>query len=371
MTRIFSHCVLALGILALAWAWLRAQDRPQPRTSGRVLILQNHRALEGEIERAGDRFILRRGNGELTVSAADVLCLCADWDEAFALVSRQANLRDPDERVRLARWCQMNGLHARALAEVQEALRLRKDHPVARSLLAQLQAVSDNRAAPASPHPAKEEGHAAPIDLSAETLSLFVGKVQPVLMNACATCHTTGRGGAFKLARCQDATLNRRSLHQNLAAVLAQVDLDQPAISPLLYKAVSAHGGAARAPLTNGRNSPPFRLLQEWVELVIANNPHLRKALAPRTATTKAPAAAPSPPAQGRTAFADPGPIPAAVQQVSSPPIAPEQPAPTPPGPQSAAGPVMKGVPADRGPQQGPGDEYDAAIFNTRMHPQR
>src|SRR5205823_9860367 len=111
-------------------------------------------------------------------------------------------------------------------------------------------------------------------DLNAESLALFTSRVQPILMNACASCHATGRGGKFKLVRCYDATVNRRGLYQNLAAVLLQIDLDEPGISPLLYKAFSAHGGPAKAPL-GGRQSPPYQTLEEWVGMVVANNPHL------------------------------------------------------------------------------------------------
>src|SRR5262245_47749610 len=117
MTRTSRLFVWALAALAPAGADLRAQDRPPPRAAGRVLILQNHRTLEGDIERAGDHYVIHRGVAEVIVPEGEALCLCADWDEAYALMGRQANLRDPDERVRLAKWCQMNGLHAKALEE--------------------------------------------------------------------------------------------------------------------------------------------------------------------------------------------------------------------------------------------------------------
>src|SRR5262249_33529513 len=132
--------------------------------------------------------------------------------------------------------------------------------------------------------------------------------IQPILMNTCAGCHASGRGGDFKLTRCYDATVNRRGLHQNLAAVLAQVDLERPATSPLLYKAVSAHGGAAQAPLP-GRQAQPFRTLQEWAEQVIANNPHLRKDLLAGRAA--APASRPPASAAPAPAQATPAPQPA------------------------------------------------------------
>ena len=35
------------------------------------------------------------------------------------------------------------------------------------------------------------------IDLNTESLSLFVTRVQPILMNAFASCHTTGKGVHF------------------------------------------------------------------------------------------------------------------------------------------------------------------------------
>src|SRR5207247_1637869 len=112
------------------------------------------------------------------------------------------------------------------------------------------------------------------IQLSAESLSLFTARVQPILMNTCASCHATGRSGTFKLTRCSDPTLNRRGLQQNLAAVLAQVKLDRPNLSPLLVWSVCAHGGSSQAPLP-GRASSLFQALQGWVEALAVNDPHL------------------------------------------------------------------------------------------------
>jgi hypothetical protein len=370
---------------------LLAQDRLSPRSTGHVLLLQNQGILEGEIERHGPQYRVRRGDSETWVAAERVMWLCADWEEAFAILSRQANLHDPDERVRLARWCEHNGLHAHALAEATAAVRLRPEHAGARRLLERLQNAVAQAPAPASTKPAEAAEEAVPaVDLNAESLALFTSRVQPILMNACACCHATGRGGKFKLVRCYDATVNRRGLHQNLAAVLAQIDLDEPTSSPLIYKAFSAHGGTSKAPLP-GRQSPPCQILGDWVETVVANNPHLRKALGrPKKTAAEDMFGPPAvrPPHQGADAAptlpeARPvsqerpvvsvgsGQAPGSVVSAPTPAAPPTQVSPA--SPLAAAGPTAPAFagqePAPGPTQTAPRDPYDPWIFNVKLRP--
>src|SRR5207244_1398260 len=154
----------------LAWAGLRAQDTPAPRpTKGRVLILRNQRALEGDIELAGDQFHICQKGGEMWVPAENALCLCASWEDAFGRLARQANLRDPDERVRLARWCEYNGLSALAIKEAAAAVRLQPEHAGAKRLLARLERTATVQAPAGAPaRPAAPEGPVTAVDLSAE-----------------------------------------------------------------------------------------------------------------------------------------------------------------------------------------------------------
>ena len=50
------------------------------------------------------------------------------------------------------------------------------------------------------------------VNLTQDALCAFNTRVQPVLMNACANCHTTGKGGSFKLTRAAaDSPLTSRS----------------------------------------------------------------------------------------------------------------------------------------------------------------
>src|SRR5262249_57376261 len=134
---------------------------------------------------------------------------------------------------------------------------------------------------PAKPGPApeateSEEAPPAPMELGTEAMTQFVTKVQPILMNACANCHATGRGGAFKLRRgLGNGPVSTRTTQQNLSAVLAQVSVEQPQTSPLLLKAIGIHGEASQPPL-KGPQVAAYHTLESWVRQMAAKNPHLR-----------------------------------------------------------------------------------------------
>jgi hypothetical protein len=315
--------------LLLYAAVFTAPNAPSPAdmgpTRGKVLILENEQPLAGDIERIGNSYRVRRLIGETTVPADGVLRLCADMDEAFQFVCSRANLSDPDERLRLAEWCRLNGLHDQAVAEVKAAVQLRPDHVPSRRLLSYLQ-----ESGPIKQAPAKESDDAAnariSIDLTEEALGQFATKVQPILMNACANCHANGRGGAFKLAHAYNSTvLNRRTLQQNLAAVLGEVNLVQPQNSLLLSKAVSVHGSQEQAPIKN-RQAAAYHALEEWVWITLANNPQLREEAVQKAAATTLAA---SPFGEVRT---PPGDKPrAAVENTDKPAPAKEAPEPTDP----------------------------------------
>src|SRR5262249_13746097 len=144
---------LVLGALALAapaWLIVRAADSSEPPGKGHVLLLQNERTLEGDIEKVGEQYRVRRTVGETWVPANKVLFLCQTNEEAYAYLSERANLRDPDERLRLAQWCHLHDLREQALAEVSAAAKLRPNHAPTQRLLAGLQR---SAALPPAPRP--------------------------------------------------------------------------------------------------------------------------------------------------------------------------------------------------------------------------
>jgi hypothetical protein len=129
----------------------------------------------------------------------------------------------------------------------------------------------------------------APIEISSESMGQFISRVQPILMNTCASCHVGDKGGGFKLARASEGgTVSRRATQQNLAAVLARITPGRPEASPVLVKAVSVHGEASQPPIKT-RQAPAYRAIEDWIRATIAGNPQLGDA----SATTAPRAAAP------------------------------------------------------------------------------
>jgi hypothetical protein len=352
----FTKIRLALCALALTVpGGISLADPPgaSPRT-GHVLLLDNDRILEGDIERVGDQYCIRRSIGETWMAADKVQCLCGSLVDAYQFLRSRANLDDADEHLRLARWCQLRGLRSQALAEAAAAVDIRPDHAESRRYLNGLQRLEAN--APAAPktheEPEPEVGPPAALDFNTESLGMFVTRVQPVLMNACASCHTGNRGGSFHLTRTFEGELNtRRATQQNLAAVMGQVNRERPQESPVLLRAVTVHGSETDQPPIKNRQAPAYRILEEWVQWALRSPVH-----EPATTASAAPAERrlPSEPAGNKpatpTVFSSvPTASPPASVQAEAPP---PQPQPTPPPTQ---------------PPAGPADPFDPSVFNQQF----
>lgn len=281
------------GAYFCSLAILAAGQPTETPIKGSILLLKNDRVLEGDIERAGDDYRVRRDGGETVIPAPNVKQLCADWDEVYAFMKSQLNLGDPDERLRLARWCQVNGLARHALTEATAAVEMRPTHTESKQLQELLRRAVENpttdpkstKAAASSPPPVPQ------VDLSSEAMTLFSRKVQPILMNTCAGCHSGPEAGAFRLHRPIENGA-WAATQRNLAAVLAQLDFEYLDASPLLVKAVSAHGKASQPPLRD-RRVTPFLTLQHWAQQLSATNPQLRR---PARSTSVSPPAVPREP---------------------------------------------------------------------------
>ncbi|HEV3144188.1 MAG TPA: hypothetical protein VGZ47_09915 [Gemmataceae bacterium] len=335
---------------------------PQLPSSGKVLVLDQERILEGDIERVGNRFRIRHTSGETWIPATDALALVADRKAAYELLKKRTNLRDPDERYRLARWCLVYGLRPQALAEAEAAAELRpKDADLARFRDDVKQLVA--KPVPAAPAKVAEPANAEPAeaDVTPESLSLFVSKVQPILMNVCATCHATGHGGDFRLLRTySNSALGQRATLANVAAVSAYVNRQQPEASPLLVRAITAHGDAAAPPIRD-RQFPAFRHLDDWVRMALDQplQPKALPAAAARTAPTgPAMPMPPEPVGSSEMPF----------QVVSSP----KEPTTEKAKPSDQLPPAMPPPPAtvDK-PKTEPSDPFDPLIFNRQAHPEK
>lgn len=238
-----------------------------PPLKGHVLILDNDRTLEGEIDKVGDRYRLRRGQAVTWVPVQSSAVLCADLQEALKTLRKRANMQDPDERLRLAHWCLARNLREDAIVEAKAALELRPDHGTTQRLVKHLETRETAQPA-AKPLPMNDDPGTSPVQLTTDTLSFYNHRIQPILMNACASCHAADRGGHFRLTRSYGTGMgNRKALQSNIAAVVALISPTSPLSSPLLVKSISIHGGQTQ-PALKGRQSEPYKQLEDWVRLV-------------------------------------------------------------------------------------------------------
>jgi hypothetical protein len=278
-TKLSAAWILIPGLL-LGSAWVVATEplAGEPTQVGGVLVLDDERIMEGDIARIGDRYRVRRTVGETWVPAQSALHLCTDRTAAYRFLRERANLRDPDERIRLAKWCQLRGLRAEALVEARAALTMDPRHRIASTLVHALENTpkptpTDNGVVQAGFTTPAQEPDLLPtsVELSTEAMGLFVSKVQPILMNTCAGCHAAGKGGHYKLQRTFDyGSQTGRAVTLNVSATVAHLNHEQPLNSPLLLKAISAHGDSTTPPL-KGRNTPAYKLLEQFVRLTTAH----------------------------------------------------------------------------------------------------
>jgi hypothetical protein len=253
-----------------------AADEQQPK-HGHVLVLETTRVLHGDITRESDGYHVVRAIGETVVPAEGVMFLCDTLPEAYEHLRQRANLRDADERIRLARWCQLNGLRQEALTEMEAAVALRPNNAGFVRLRDSLRRSCARISEHGPPAPSEQEDAITTnVEITSESLGQFITHVQPVLMNTCASCHVSGRGGNFKLLRSNEGgIINRRATQHNLKAVLTEIRADHWQASPLLTKSISIHGNASAPPI-KGRQSAAYKSLEEWVKQTLEDNAQLQ-----------------------------------------------------------------------------------------------
>ncbi len=267
MNAILRHLFLASAIFGSVS--MAAAD-PPVATSGTVLVIDFDRLVEGNIERTGGRYRVRQGAGEMMIPAGPNMVLVADREAAYQLVKSRFNPSEMMEQVRLARWCLSHQFNVHAIEHAEAAIAIQPDDRALRAfrddlkLRASIAPPPSVNAVPPPPRATPPEPTA--IDINPEALKVFVTKVQPILMNACVQCHGEDHGGNFHLSRAATNFADSRATQFNIAAASMFLNRDQPAMSPVLTRAVAIHGDCAQPPLQD-RGSPAYRHLEEWVQL--------------------------------------------------------------------------------------------------------
>ena len=240
--------------------------------ANRVVVLDNENLLEGEVKREGDVYVIHRAaGGDLELPARKVLAVVDGRKAAYTFIAGRANQRDPDERLRLARWCAANDLPEEALSEARAAARMRPGFIAAEKLVSVLQdrttLPTTSLVIPASAtSPATEKvTDIAAVEYNSESFPLFASRINAILINQCATCHARDDVKAFKLTRVG----GRNGVTRNMMAALTYVNPKNPEASPILTKSILAHGNAT-TPAFKTKSHPAYQALETWARFARA-----------------------------------------------------------------------------------------------------
>jgi len=245
---------------------------------GSVVLLTDGKMVEGTVTQTGEKVLVRRGSIDQPFAKDLVQFIGKSKDECYKHLLEKVKADDAPGKFKLARWCMYNGLREQALAEAQSVVKLQPNHAMAAEMARSLEESirlfhADGTSKLPPPEAPKPAAPVAPkvvdveSDVPAEAVAAFGPRVQPVLANLCADCHAKpAYSGSFKLACGTGADHDAGIIRQNLKATIGQIKKTDPSASPLLEKALAAHGGMKQAAFAN-RMAPAFRVLEAWVIL--------------------------------------------------------------------------------------------------------
>src|SRR5258708_7005444 len=94
--------ILLLALTLGRAAWGQSSVAPQAG----VLVLRNGQVIEGDVTRAGDIYVVSRGEGsELRPKADEVELFCSSLDEAYEFKARHLSGLSAKSHLELAKWC--------------------------------------------------------------------------------------------------------------------------------------------------------------------------------------------------------------------------------------------------------------------------
>jgi hypothetical protein len=328
-------------------------------------------------------------------------------DDVYRFMRDKVSPTEAPARLVVARWCMFNGLREQALTEARAILQFQPQNKsavdLARSLEESIKKFPpEGSTAAIALESAKALSVAeADLEITPEGATTFATRVQPILANLCVDCHARpDYAGTFKLLRVTGFEAGPQSSQANLRATVGQLLKSDPANSPLLTKAVLAHGGLKLPPFVS-RQLPGFRILESWVILAVGPASPSSGGMGPNAqplaqqgqpmppvvsvpvapslpavpAVVAVPPVLPTPAVLPPTVPSQPPIIPPAdaIPKIPAPPITPIPPAvsipPVPGNVRPVSGPPTGsqfGAGAPPKPASGtvPGDEFDPSIFN-------
>ncbi len=267
--------------------------------SFRALLLSNGKVVTGEIteDAPAGLYRLRQSGGSIGYPKMMVLKAGDSVDDLYRFQVARLPEGDPDERMKLARWCLSLHLDAQAREQLEAIQAMSPGDAEVKRMLYNLAATAEVEKgpvdpalrrtsvemtrpgeAPASLDPrvitrAQKRFSALPeiLDLpqaqAVKRANEFADFVHPVVQQACARCHNERYQGDFQLVevRARRDFLNADVTRANLDATLRLVNADDPARSELLSAGLVPHGGSKTA-IFKGPNDRSYQVLNVWVK---------------------------------------------------------------------------------------------------------
>lgn len=267
--------------------------------SFRALLLSNGKVVTGEIteDAPAGLYRLRQSGGSIGYPKMMVLKAGNSVVDLYRFQVARLPEGDPDERMKLARWCLALHLDTQAREQLEAIQAMCPGDAEVRRMLYNLAATAEvekmpvdpalrrtsvemTRAgeAPASLDPrvlvkARKRFSALPeiLDLpqaqAVKRANEFADFVHPVVQQACARCHNEKYQGDFQLVevKARRDLMNSDVTRANLDATLRLVNADDPARSELLSAGLVPHGGSKTA-IFKGPNDRSYQILNVWVK---------------------------------------------------------------------------------------------------------
>jgi hypothetical protein len=298
----------ALGIVCMTtFSGVASAENPAPgsspaQTSESVILLYKGAVLKGLLSEDDTGYILKQKLGTIRFPKRDVEQIFGSMQAVYQYKLSRLAERDPDEHMKLAKWCLGMKMDAEARTELQMVLALSPGHGEAKAMLANLQAAAERaarrdldvlRTAASSDVAGRDKPEELnPADIlpradrsrgGSDVLGLpvifdlapaaavkraqdFARYVHPELQRHCAKCHNERYPGQFQLVQAKSGRdmSDDYVIRANLDATLTLVDPVNPSQSPLLTNSVMPHK-PNNLPILPSMKARAYQNFSTWV----------------------------------------------------------------------------------------------------------